>query len=315
MTKQRSLTSQLAALDALRAAPVTEDTVAQVRDALTRANNHIVATAAQIAGEAELAELEPDLTRAFERLMRNPVKTDPGCAAKIALIEALTQLDGAAEDVYLRGIRYRQMEPTWGGQEDTAAALRGACALGLVRARYRHAPRELATLLADPEADARIAAARALAYVNEMAGAPLLRYKALIGDAHAQVLHECFLSLLKLDAASALDFVAEFLDHDDPAIAEAAALALGAARCDGAFDVLWAAWERTFDAELRRTLLLALATLRQERAIEALIGLVRDGARPHAEAALEALSMYRRDAGVWESVMQAVQDARDDGGA
>ena len=68
------------------------------------------------------------------------------------------------------------------------------------------------------------------------------------------------------------------------------------------------AWENTFDAELRRTLLLALATLRTESAIDYLLDIIRYEARVHADAALEALQMYRRDETVWRQVEKALAE-------
>lgn len=246
---KRALEDQLAALHALRTAPITADTLAQLRQALTNHNSHVVATVAEIAGEAELADLEPDLAAAFAALMRNPAKTDPGCRAKTAIANALRACECPAEAVFLQGVRHVQMEPVWGGQVDTAAPVRGACALGLVAMRSRHALLELAHLLADPEPDARIAAARALAYSTDPAGIPLLHFKILTGDTHAAALYECFLALLKLDVDTSLAFVAEYLKNADPAIAESAALALGESRQESAFAVLRDAWEDTFDAE------------------------------------------------------------------
>jgi len=305
---KRALEDQLAALHALRTAPITADTLAQLRQALTNHNSHVVATVAEIAGEAELADLEPDLAAAFAALMRNPAKTDPGCRAKTAIANALRACECPAEAVFLQGVRHVQMEPVWGGQVDTAAPVRGACALGLVAMRSRHALLELAHLLADPEPDARIAAARALAYSTDPAGIPLLHFKILTGDTHAAALYECFLALLKLDVDTSLAFVAEYLKNADPAIAESAALALGESRQESAFAVLRDAWEDTFDAERRRTLLLALATLRSEPALDYLLDIVRHEARVYADAALQALRMYQRDETIWRRVEKALAE-------
>ncbi|MFN2285353.1 MAG: hypothetical protein ACK2UQ_13095, partial [Anaerolineae bacterium] len=85
MTKKHTLEDHLAALHALRAAPITEDTLAQLRKALADRNSHIAAAAAEIIAEAELADLEPDLVATFATFMRRPDKTDPGCQAKIAI--------------------------------------------------------------------------------------------------------------------------------------------------------------------------------------------------------------------------------------
>ncbi|MBN2394570.1 MAG: hypothetical protein JXR84_27820 [Anaerolineae bacterium] len=306
MTKKRALEDQLTALHALRDAPITEDALTQLRKALVDRNSHIAVAAAEIVAEAELADLELDLAAAFATFMRNPAKNDPGCRAKIAIANALRVCECPAEGVFLQGVHHVQMEPVWGGQVDIAAPLRGACALGLVQMRSRHALLELAHLLADPESDARIAAARALAYTGDPASVPLLHFKVLTGDAQVAVLYECFLSLLKLDAETSLLFVSGYLKSTDPAIAESAALALGESRQEDAFTVLRDAWEDTFDAELRRTLLLALATLRSESAIDYLLDIVRNEARVHADAALAALRMYERDETIWRQVEKAL---------
>ncbi len=304
--KKTTLEEQLSALRALRAAPITEDALIQLRWALGSHTSHVVAASAEIIGEAELADLEPDLVAAFGALMRNPAKTDPGCRAKTAIANALRACECSAEAVFLQGVHHVQMEPVWGGQVDTAAPLRGACALGLVGMHSRHALLELAHLLADPESDARIAAARALAYSGDPASVPLLRFKVLTGDAHAAVLYECFLALLKLDVETSLAFVAGYLKNADSAIAESAALALGESRQESAFAVLRDAWEDTFDAERRRTLLLALATLRSEPALDYLLNIIRHEARVHVDAALEALRMYQRDETIWRRVEKAL---------
>ncbi len=305
MPKSDHLESQLAALNALRVASMTPDSVVLLRKALGDKNSHVMATAAEIVAENELSELEADLAKAFGALLKQPAKADPGCRAKHALADALYHLESAAEEVFLPGARHIQLEPVWGGQADTAAALRGVCGLGLVRMHHRHALIVLADLLADPEPDARIAAARALGYSGDLAAAPLLRFKARSGDERPEVVYECFLALLKVDAEIALPFVAGFLRQADPALAESAALALGESRQDGALEVLCAAWEDTFDADIRRILLLAIATLRSEAAIDYLLDMVREGARPHAEAALEALRMYQPDPAIWRRVTQA----------
>ena len=61
-------------------------------------------------------------------------------------------------EVALRGMRYEQWEPVYGGRVDTAANLRGRCAVMLARMRYPEAHIELVRLLVDAEAPARLAA-------------------------------------------------------------------------------------------------------------------------------------------------------------
>ncbi|MBN1878149.1 MAG: HEAT repeat domain-containing protein [Anaerolineae bacterium] len=305
MAKNRRLETQLAALNALRSAPFSENIMTELRKGLADRSNHITTRAAEIVGEMLIEALEPDLEKAFARFMVNSLKTDPGCHAKIAIAEALYRIESHLADVFLQGIMFVQMEPTYGGKVDTAAKLRGVCALGLVRMQHPDALILLAQLLADPVTDARIAAARALGYAGQLAGIPLLRYKALIGDTSPQMMCECLGALLKIAPESSLAFVAGFLQDENVERKEAAALALGESHLSQALPFLETAWEDTFDADLRRALLLAIAMLRTEEAIAFLLDIIREGARVHAESALEALRMYQRDDLIWPRVETA----------
>ena len=116
------------------------------------------------------------------------------------------------------------------GGRDTAAELRGAAARGLVRMSHPQALSALAELLADPELPARIAAVRAVAYHGGDSGLPLLRLKVLSGDREPEVLSECFLAMLRISPEVSVEFVERFLDAEEAAIAESAALALGESR-------------------------------------------------------------------------------------
>lgn len=311
MAKTKRLEERLAELTGLRDDPTSDQTMSDLHKALLDKDSYIVTRAAEIAGEFYLEQLEAGLVRAFDRFMVNPAKTDPGCSAKTAVAESLYRLEAYQEDLYLRGISYVQMEPVWGGHVDTAAKLRGICALGLVRMNYNNVMIPLAHLLADPEADARIAAARAIGYARLSEGIPLLRFKVLSGDTHPQVMCDCFGALIKLAQDASLSFVAGFMKHEDVAIVEAAALAMGESQLPQAFPFLETAWEDTFDRELRKTFLTSIALLRQEAAIVFLESLIREGPRVHALDALEAVNMYREDARIWRRVQNAVK-ARDE---
>ena len=219
----------------------------------------------------EIDGLVPALVAAFDHFLEDPVRRDPGCAAKAAIADALYRLNAPEVDVYQRGIRHVQLEPVYGGKQDTAVQLRGTCGLALVRVHHPDYLIALAELLADREAPARRIAAQALGYSENPAAQPLLRLKALLGDEEPQVLSECLLALLAVAPDASLDFVAGFLDRRPPDIAEAAALALGGSRHKAALPLLRDWWERTFDATLRRTALLAIAMLKSDEAIAYLI--------------------------------------------
>src|SRR5207253_10764017 len=102
--------------------------------------------------------------------------------------------------LFRRGMRIVQREPVWGDPPwvDTAAELRGVCALGLAQTGDPDAVVEIAALLADPERAARANAARAIGAAGRADGIPPLRYQALTGDEDPQVTTECFGALLAL---------------------------------------------------------------------------------------------------------------------
>jgi hypothetical protein len=153
-----------------------------------------------------------------------------------------------------------------------------------VRTNYPDVGVELVKLLADKERDARIGAARAIAYWSTGAGALLLRFKILTGDREPEVLGECFSSLLYIEPARSLEFVAAYLDHDEAAIAEGAALALGESHREEAFEILK---RHVRPSILRSTVLLAIALLRNDAAVEYLRSLLPD------RDAAKALEIYK----------------------
>lgn len=311
LMRSRALEDTLAALGALRRVPVTAETIDTLRQALRGKGSHVVARAAQVSGELGLRVLADDLAAAFERFLVNPLKTDPGCRAKTEIARALYELGEDPASVFVRGVTHRQLEPVFGGREDTAPELRALCALGLVRIGHPDTMNALADLLADPVAAARTGAVRALVYADDRAAEPLLRLKALAGDADATVISESLGALLALAPARALDFVSRFLDHGDEVVCEAAAVALGSSRLREALPVLRAWWERTVPAELRRTALLAVAMLRHEDALGFLVALVAEGRGPDARDAIAALATYRHDDALRARVGDAVEARTD----
>jgi hypothetical protein len=305
MAKSKKLDELLASLAEVREEPTSEAGLAVLRQILNSKFSIAVAQAAKIIGDAEVRSLIPELAAAFSKFMINGAETDPSCKAKQRIAEALYRLNYAEESLYLQGIHCVQKEAVWGGTTDTAAALRGTCALGLVRMNYADVMSELADLLADADAEARIGAVRAIAYTGNPQAVPLLRFKARVGDADPQVMSDCFSGLLNLAPQPSLSLVASFLDAA-PETAEMAALALGESRQPEAFEVLQQWWQRTRVAELRLTGLLAIAMLRQDGALEFLLDLVAKGDKSDREGAIGALKMYQSDAILWQRVQQAM---------
>ncbi len=315
MAKSVKLEQALAELDAIRDDPQSDQATAFLRHSLQKQPAIVVANSAKLIGDQELRDLVPDLVAAFPRFVADGVKQDPGCFAKFRIAEALYKLEIPSEEIFLTGIRYVQLEPVWGGSEDTACSLRNVCALGLVNASYAEVMLELADLLADREPTVRSGAIRAIAGSGQLAALPLLRYKAQVGDAELAVMADCWATLLEMDADRSLPLVQKHLvdpTFDNLALCEIAALAIGEAKVVGGFAVLEAFWQRIrtrqlqFD-ELNRSVLLAIAMLRSPEAIKFLKGMLREQPVPEAIAALAALRIYQSDRNLWEQVEMLVE--------
>src|SRR5260370_9916400 len=132
MPTERKFEVQLAATDALRHQP-PERSLDPLRKALTHRNNFVAAKAADLVRQLELTQLTPDLLTAFDRFFEDAVKTDPQCWAKNAISAALAQFDHQDPDLFLRGMKHTQPEPSYGGPSDSAATLRAPYALALVQ--------------------------------------------------------------------------------------------------------------------------------------------------------------------------------------
>jgi len=314
MAKSRKLESLLAQLEQIRPNPTTSEAMLLLRQLLTSKQPVAIAQAAKLIAEAEHYDLIPDLVAAFEWAMTKPSEQDPGCTAKLKLADALYRLNYSNEDLFLRGIRHVQRNPVWGGSDDTAAPLRSVCALGLVRMNYPDVMSELADLLADPEPDARIGAARAIAYTGNLSGVPLLRLRIKLGDS-APVLSDCFLALLHLSPTqSSIDLVRSFLAiqpqaerRESTESAEAAALAFGESRLSEAFEILRTWWHSIDIPELRQTGLIAIALLRNDEAISFLLSLIQGGDLVDAKDSITALRVYREDRALWQRVRERIE--------
>ena len=306
---QPDVDAELAALDEL---PGERAAKAETLQRALAGHYRVAAKAARAAEDALLYELIPALESSFARFLDKPLKRDPSCFAKKALARALVALDAGNVDFFSKGIRYRQLEPVWGGTADTAADVRASCAMGLVASGYPRALVELTALLTDPEAGARMGAVRAIACGNPREAELLLRAKALAGDAEPQVLGECFTGLLAVEPDASLAFVVEYLSHADEAVRELAALALGESRLDAALAPLKDAWAGVLvGEEFRKTLLRAAAAHRSEAAFDWLLTIVAESRVHVALEAVEALAVYRRNAKLKQRLEAAVRQRGD----
>jgi HEAT repeat protein len=308
MAKAPSVDDAIARLVALRGKPATPEAREMLSKGLASKSNLVVAKAAAVAQELRLTDLGDEMIAAFERLMAGGTPADKGCFGKTALAVALDALDRSAEAIFLAGIHHVQPEGVWGGSADTAAGLRAACAVALVRCNYRYVMLELADLLVDPESPARVGAARAMALSQrDDATVPALRVKLLAGDEEPAVAAECLAALLALSPRKSLAFAAKFLDSIDPSIQDAAAVAIGSTRLPEALEILQLRAVSERDQEMRRSLMLGIAMTRLPGAVECLISTIRDGNVERAMQAVEAMRIYRYDEAVTNRIAEIVE--------
>jgi HEAT repeat protein len=299
---------QLAELKTLRGAGLTPQSAAQLKKSLADKVSLVVAKAAQICGELNAVGFIPELKGAFEHMFE---AKDQQCWAKNALAKALKDLGVQESAVFLRGVRHVQMEPVWGGSEDTAATLRGTCAMGLVQCNdlpRDDVLRHLIDSLADKIANVRMDAVRSLEQMGGREVLLLLRLKARAGDTDPRVTGEVLEAILHMEGQSAIAFVAEFLHDLDDEFADEAALALGASRYPEVFPLLKEAWEvRPSPVFLR-----ALSVSRLTEALEFLLDLLTQGRPRDAEEALHALELQKASAEVVKRIKRAITERGDD---
>jgi HEAT repeat protein len=308
MATRASLDNKLAALRELRGQALTPKQKAELRKRIGDRSNLVVAAAAAIAGENTLVELAKDLEAAFDRFLVNPLRDDKLCRAKVAIVQALDKMEHQDPDVFLKAARHVQLEPVWGGTEDSAPPLRAAAVVALARAEGASCLPLLVDAMADPAKDVRIAAATALGAVGTECAGLILRLKVRLGDRDPDVFSECLGGLLTVDPKNNLSLVAEFLDPSNAAACEAAALALGRSRLPEALEPLKGCWPRCHSPELRQQVLLAIAILRRPSAIDHLTGLVASETEPTAVAALSVLRINKNDPRLREQIAKLVRE-------
>ena len=292
-------------LEKIGSLPITEETIATLKSALNSTTSLLVSKAADIAGSTNIQELIPDMVSAFNRFMINGAKVDKQCNAKNSIGKALVDMEFTGDSIYLAGAYYIQMEPALGGPVDTATELRCNCAFGLARIGHRDVHYVLADLLVDNERVVRVAAAKALTFLGDPESELLLRLKVLTVDSEIDVMAECFSGLMTMAPERSLDFVARYLQSNDPALLECAALAIGQSHMPRAFEVLKNCWNENIASNLRWFIILPIALLRTDDAFNFLVKIVRAAETNLAGQALSALSLYADEESV-KRVREAV---------
>ena len=305
MAKARGTEAKLDRLRLLRRESPTPEIVTELRSSLADKSNIVVAEAAKIVGEQKIADLDAELVAAFDRLMIDPEETDPRCRAKIAIAEALNQIEHDQPDVFLRGLSHWQ-ESGRPGEDDPAAPLRGISAFGLTRINHTGIVILLTDLLHDSALAPRVAAAQSLGETRSAAALPFLRYIARSSGSR-DIVEACLTGLMVAAPRDSLPFVAGFLRGP---YADGAALALAESRLPEALKVLTDHWPTARGGEHGETLLLAIAMTRLPASIDFLIDLLAKD-KESAPSILSALTIHRHNDAIRDRIAAVVAQHSD----
>ncbi len=304
MAKRKKLEEKLA--DLARFAEAPSDHREEITAHLQDKSNVVVAKAVDIVADADFQHLREELAALFDTFMKDPLKRDPGCHVKLAVVKALTLFSHWDGEIFLAAVRHKQMEPSWGPPIDTAVNLRIEAALALVRINYSDVLFEIADLLMDLEPTVRAGAAEVLETLGGESAELILRLKLLGGETEADVLAQCMSSLMHIAPERSLSFIGAFLDDPDPFLAESAALAIGDSRAEAAFALLRRACEARVRGEERQMLLLPIALTRLPEAVDFLLERLDSEGMDLAKMIVEALRIYSGDEALGARIGAAV---------
>lgn len=286
-------------LNALVAADVrTPEGRKQLELALGSERQRVVARAATIARERHLDGLESQLLQAFDRFLIDGAKTDTGCLAKVALIEALDVLESSDAEFFLRATRVVQAEPAWKTAADTAGGVRARGLYALARLGYPDLILLAGEAFSDSQHMVRLAAAEALAHFGVRHGAGVLLLALAKPEEDPLVTLASMSALLSLAPEVGLPRLTTLLRGEDAETRELAALALGQSNRTDALDVLVTALNAASTSRTREPLFKAVALHRSDRAISVLLESLGSATQADAQLALEALATRRFEPGV-----------------
>ena len=188
------------------------------------------------------------------------------------------------------------MEASYGPRVDTATELRAVSMLGLVRTNYPDVGVELVRLLGGPRARGADRRDSRDCILGNTGGSVAAALEDAAGRPRTRSAGRMFHGAV-VPGADAVARIRGGLSRTTttPAIAEGAALALGESRREEAFEILKA----HVDSPIRPAVLLAIALLRKEAAIEYLLARISD------RDVRAALDIYKDDPGMQEKIRMA----------
>lgn len=318
MAPRTSVDERLRAAQKLRDESDPELLRKGISTALKDRTGLVVAEAAKLIRAAELQGFETELLTAWELMLVNPLKTDPGCTAKTAIVEALSQLEYDEPEFYQNAIRYRQLEPSWGGREDSAVNVRGAAAFAIARSGRQGIVVKLTKLVEmlvnEESRNGQVFAVQAIADTGRDEAIPVLRLRFGMGPPFAEVLGACMTGLLGLAPETSIPLVAGCLKQclvtGNNELLQEAAVALGECGRAEAVSALISAWKLTGEPGIQESLLTSIGLSREATGIDFLISLFNSD-QTEAEIALNALGPVCVYPDIKEKVREAVNRMGD----
>ena len=300
----------LKAVSALRSAGQTEANLAKLNGLVKGSSGIVIAEAARLASDWFACDLAPELAEAFFRLVDEGLEQDPQCWGKVALLKALHELAHQDAAVYIKGCQTFQLEPVYGGKEDSAVSVRSLAFAALVQLPIIDSEKlliTLADLLADPSPKVRAEAARLSISGPADKVAPLLRLKLKLGDSETRVMGACCDAILMLaPIEETLELIKSLLQSGNTALEAEALAALAGSSYPQAVNLAIKAFEKTFDEQLRRIVIMSMAaSATAEADIFLLTLLAKD--EPEALWALEALKPKLQNRDLFEDASQILK--------
>jgi hypothetical protein len=293
------LKDTLQKIQELRSQESSAQGIAILQTMIKKQTGVVVAKAADLAVEWNAIELATDLHNAFERLNEDSLERDPQCWGKTAIIKALYELAWQDSKVFVQGCKIVQLEPVFGGKQDSAVSVRIASLQALVQLPVVDTGTVmslLADLLADPSHKVRAEAARACMYCQPELVRPLLRLKIRMGDVEPRVLGACFDSLLILDSSSeTVALILEYTRSQNEVLQSEALASLASSSLAEAITAVTHIYPTLKDIQVQRILLTSLGISSTQEAFSFLCNILGKGDTQEARWALEALKSKLHD--------------------
>lgn len=304
--KSAKTVDRIEAVNRMKRLPVP-DRIPLLLKAIRDKSNFVATMAAEQLGLCADYSATNEMLERFLWLSEAGDARDPGCHIRSHIAFAFGRLEHhAASEALKLGIRTVQIEGVGGVPFDTAAQLRGNCALALAQLHDREAVLEIAPLMFDmtdrmgkPNPYSwRVVATEALVRTGEMSALiPIVIKLRYPGEEVPEVLQECLQAVVSLESRDAVAIIQPYLHNEDMYLASFAALMLAQTRKPEVPELIFECIQR-FKGDALKAAVLALASLREADARKVLYRLAEDDRKDVRVALREALASSEIEADV-----------------